>query len=180
MNKKIWIAAGILFLLTSEAFIVSKFQQKEIKLPLPPTDTISPNSNEIVCHKIIGSEVYGVNNPESKGLVAHSLIPGQDNSNLEIGSKIIKINIDNDVLKFNGRLSTGNEYKYDWKIETNTDKLLVASLLTPEEEGSTRREYYSIFIDKKIGHGLVSSSKEFQYVNMNLTGFVSYLTCQGK
>jgi hypothetical protein len=122
---------------------------------------------------VIGSEVYGANNPDKKGLFATTFVSNKDTSSFTL-------QINNDVLKFNGKLSTGNENKYDWKIETNTDRILVASLLTPEEENNYRKEFYNLFIDKKMGQGIISSSKEFQYSNINLTGFVSYLTCQVK
>ncbi|MBZ0321314.1 MAG: hypothetical protein K8L91_33170 [Anaerolineae bacterium] len=142
---------------------------QKLSLPLPQYNPLSNVNTHLICGREATGIVYGENNPQNIGIFAR--IYPHENSQFNL-------NIQNDQAIFEGKLSAIKGDITNWNLLLNTNEVLIAYLYIPYDSDALRTEYFSLFIDKQTGQGILSASYTDVYINKETTGYATYISCK--
>lgn len=168
MKNQILIIVLVALLCLFSAYMVFA-KSRKLSLPLPKYSSLSKVSTHLICEREATGIVYGENNPQNIGIFAR--VYPHENSQF-------KLTIQNDHTIFEGNLSAIEGDITNWNLLSNTNEALIAYLYIPYDSDALRSEYFSLFIDKQTGQGILSASYTDVYTNKEITGYITYIACK--
>lgn len=127
---------------------------------------IPVESTSVSCKSTLTSSVYALHNPDDSG------ISGSIQRSDSASRFTIHIN--------EGSLTIENYGLFDkediWNIISNDD-MLVGNLLLPKSTGPANQEFYTLFLDRTTGQGIINQNRLNQYINRQVQGHVTHISC---
>lgn len=169
MNKKI-VILGFTFLVIL-SFAAGRITSKKATTSVQVAKTLNYSdipidSTKINCETKLTVSVGGQNNPERQGLFG-SIFNNEESTNFQIDIKDKQLTLNN----FSIFQATDL-----WDISTNED-MLIAQLLLPSQSEPDAQNFFTIFLDKKTGQGVLNRNWMDQYVNRQVSNYSTYFSC---